>query len=46
MADRFIEPDSPELRARWGGFEWTPENAEKAKQIVARYPAEIGRAHV
>ncbi|MFN3551768.1 MAG: NAD(P)H-dependent oxidoreductase subunit E, partial [Novosphingobium meiothermophilum] len=38
MADRYIEPDSPELRARWGNFAWTAENAEKAKQIVARYP--------
>ena len=30
--------DDPEVRARWGGFEWTPENARKAKEIVARYP--------
>ena len=46
MADRFIEPDSPELRARWGGFAWTAENAEKAKQIVARYPAGRQRSAV
>ncbi|WP_260922287.1 complex I 24 kDa subunit family protein [Novosphingobium sp. 9] len=38
MADRYIEPETPELRARWGNFAWTAENAEKAKQIVARYP--------
>jgi NADH-quinone oxidoreductase subunit E len=38
MADRHLEPDTPELRARWGGFAWTAENAEKAKTIVARYP--------
>lgn len=38
MADRHIEPDTPELRARWGGFAWTKENAAKAKEIVARYP--------
>ena len=38
MADRYIEPDTPELRARWGNFAWTAENAEKAKQIIARYP--------
>ncbi|TCM22228.1 NAD(P)H-dependent oxidoreductase subunit E [Novosphingobium sp. BL-8H] len=38
MADRYIEPDTPELRARWGNFAWTPENAEKAKEVVARYP--------
>lgn len=38
MADRYIEPDTPELRARWGAFAWTAENAEKAKEIVARYP--------
>ena len=46
MADRYIEPDSPELRARWGGFAWTAENAEKAKQIVARYPAGRQRSAV
>ena len=38
MADRYIEPDSPELRARWGNFAWTPENAEKAKDVLSRYP--------
>ncbi|SFG31992.1 NADH dehydrogenase subunit E [Novosphingobium sp. CF614] len=38
MADRTIEPDSPELRARWGNFAWSAENAVKAKEIVARYP--------
>ena len=38
MADRTIEPDTPELRARWGNFAWNDANAEKAKQIVARYP--------
>ena len=38
MADRYLEPDTPELRARWGDFAWTAENAEKAKELVARYP--------
>ena len=38
MAERPIEPDTPELRARWGGFAWTPENAAKVREIVARYP--------
>ena len=38
MAERSVEPDTPELRARWGGFAWTKENAAKAKEIVARYP--------
>ena len=38
MADRHIEPDSPTLRARWGNFAWTAENAEQAKVIVGRYP--------
>ena len=41
MADRYIEPDTPELRARWGNFAWTAENAEKARDIIARYP--VGR---
>jgi len=31
--------DDPEVRARWEGFQWTPDNARKAKEIVARYPA-------
>jgi NADH-quinone oxidoreductase subunit E len=30
--------DSPEQRARWEGFQWTEENARKAKEIIARYP--------
>ena len=38
MADRHLEPDTPELRARWGNFAWTKENAAKAKEIIARYP--------
>ena len=31
MADRHLEPDTPELRARWGGFAFTPEWDAKAK---------------
>ncbi len=46
MADRHIEPDTPELRARWGSFVWTAENAEKAKEIIARYPAGRQRSAV
>jgi NADH-quinone oxidoreductase subunit E len=38
MAERHVEPDSPELRARWGGFAWTAENATRAEEIVKRYP--------
>ena len=38
MAARHMEADTPELRARWGNFTWTAENAEKAKEIVKRYP--------
>jgi NADH-quinone oxidoreductase subunit E len=30
-------------RTRWEGFQWTAENARKAKEIVARYPD--GRQH-
>jgi NADH-quinone oxidoreductase subunit E len=30
--------DSPEQRARWEGFQWTDENARKAREIIARYP--------
>ena len=38
MADRYIEPDTPELRARWGGFAFKPEWDAKAKAAIARYP--------
>ena len=30
--------DSPEQRVRWENFQWTDENARKAKEIIARYP--------
>jgi NADH-quinone oxidoreductase subunit E len=36
-------PDLDEVRARWGRFAWTEENAAKAKTIVGRYPP--GRQH-
>ena len=38
MADAAHIPDEAETRARWGGFAWTPENADMAKSIIARYP--------
>lgn len=38
MADAVHIPDEAETRARWGDFAWNAENAEKAKQILARYP--------
>ena len=43
MADAAHIPDEAETRARWGNFAWTAENAEKAKEIIARYPK--GREH-
>lgn len=39
MANRHFEPDSPELRARWGNFTFTKENAARADAYIARYPA-------
>lgn len=39
MADAPQLPDEAETRARWGAFAWTAENAEKAREITARYPA-------
>lgn len=39
MADAPNIPDEAEVRARWGDFAWSPANAEKAREIVARYPA-------
>jgi len=38
MADAVQIPDEAETRARWGAFAWTPANAEKAQQIIGRYP--------
>ena len=38
MAERHLEPDTPELRARWGQWTWTAENTAKAQEIIARYP--------
>ena len=35
MADRQLHPDTPELRARWGAFAWSKDNAKQAKTIVA-----------
>ena len=39
MADAPQLPDEAEVRARWGNFAWTPANAEKAREIMGRYPA-------
>ena len=39
MADAPQIPDEAEVRARWGGFAWTPENAAQAEKVIARYPA-------
>ena len=38
MADRYLEPDTAALRARWGNFSWEPQWAEKARAAIARYP--------
>lgn len=38
MADRQLAPDTPELRARWGQFAFTPAWDAKAKAAIARYP--------
>jgi len=38
MADRHLEPDTPELRARWGTFAFNAAWDAKAKETVARYP--------
>jgi NADH-quinone oxidoreductase subunit E len=39
MADAPQLPDEAETRARWGAFAWSAENAEKAREIMGRYPA-------
>ena len=39
MADAPQIPDEAEVRARWGGFQWSDESREKRNAILARYPA-------
>ncbi|MFM5914867.1 MAG: NADH-quinone oxidoreductase subunit NuoE [Chakrabartia godavariana] len=39
MADAVQIPDEAEVRARWGNFAFTPETMEKARVLIARYPA-------
>ncbi|MBB5709059.1 complex I 24 kDa subunit family protein [Sphingomonas xinjiangensis] len=39
MADAPKLPDEAETRARWGNFAWSEANAEKAREIMGRYPA-------
>ena len=46
MADRHLEPDSPELRAQWGGWAFNPAWEAKAKAAIARYPAGRRRSAV
>ena len=38
MADRTPAPPTPELRARWSAFAWTPENQKTADWHIAKYP--------
>lgn len=38
MAERYLEPDTPELRARWDGFTFNAAWDAKAKAAIARYP--------
>jgi len=38
MANASRHSDTAEIRERWGGFAWTPENATRAKTFIDRYP--------
>jgi NADH-quinone oxidoreductase subunit E len=38
VADRTPAPDTPELRARWSAFAWTPETKITADWHIAKYP--------
>ena len=38
MADRHLAPDTPELRERWGSFEFTSDYKAKADYHIAKYP--------
>jgi NADH-quinone oxidoreductase subunit E len=46
MADRAPAPDTPELRARWSAFAWTPENKTTADWHIAKYPEGRQRSSV
>jgi NADH-quinone oxidoreductase subunit E len=46
VADSVAIPDEAETRAKWGGFKFTPANAKKAKEVIARYPAGRQRSAV
>ncbi len=39
MADLPLTPDEAETRVRLDAFAWSPANASKAADIIARYPA-------
>jgi NADH-quinone oxidoreductase subunit E len=43
MAEASRMAATPEIRAKWGLFAWTPDYAARAKAIVGRYPP--GRQH-
>ena len=43
MAETPTLPNEAQVRARWGGFAWSEENARAADAIIARYPP--GRQH-
>ncbi len=38
MANRHLEPDTPDLRAQWAGFAFTAEWDAKARTAIAKYP--------
>jgi NADH-quinone oxidoreductase subunit E len=38
VAERIFAPDTPELRARWSSFAFTPATKKAADEIIARYP--------
>ena len=38
MADRTLAPDTPDLRERWGSFEFRDAVKQQAEVIIARYP--------
>ena len=43
MAEALRMPATEEIRARWGEWAFTPENAAQAKAVIGRYPP--GRQH-